>query len=103
MISVSKLLAGLDAEGDGLRYDAAAESTKRQIRERKQRRPVVVWNLTKQCNLYCDHCYAAADTEVAEGELSTAAGKSLLDDLADYGVPVVLFSGGEPLVRRDLE
>jgi pseudo-rSAM protein/SPASM domain protein len=103
MISVSKLLTGLDAEGDGLRYDAAEESTKRQIRDRKQRRPVVVWNVTKQCNLYCDHCYAAADTDVADGELSTAEGKALLDDLADYGAPVVLFSGGEPLVREDLE
>ena len=103
MISVSKLLTGLDAEGDGLRYDAAEESTKRQIRDRKQRRPVVVWNVTKQCNLYCDHCYAAADTDIADGELSTADGKALLEDLADYGAPVVLFSGGEPLVRQDLE
>jgi pseudo-rSAM protein/SPASM domain protein len=102
MISVSKLLCDLDAEGDGLRYDAAEESEKPQITDRKQRRPVVVWNLTKQCNLYCDHCYAAADTECAPGELSTAEGKQLLSELADYGVPVVLFSGGEPLVRDDL-
>ncbi|MFC7076012.1 TIGR04347 family pseudo-SAM/SPASM protein [Haloarcula halophila] len=103
MISVSKLLCDLDAEGDGLRYDAADDSTKAQIREEKQRRPVVVWNVTKQCNLYCDHCYAAADTDIADGELSTAEGKALLSDLADYGAPVVLFSGGEPLVRQDLE
>ncbi|WP_435129869.1 TIGR04347 family pseudo-SAM/SPASM protein [Halobaculum sp. D14] len=102
MISVSKLLCGVGAEGDGLRYDAADESSKPQIAERKQRRPVVVWNLTKQCNLYCSHCYAAADTGTAPGELSTAEGKRLLDDLAAYGVPVVLFSGGEPLVRDDL-
>jgi len=102
MISVSKLLCDLGAEGDGLRYDAAEESDKSQIRERKQRRPVVVWNCTKQCNLYCQHCYAAAETEPAPSELSTAEGKRLLDDLADYGVPVVLFSGGEPLARDDL-
>ncbi|ESP89845.1 TIGR04347 family pseudo-SAM/SPASM protein [Candidatus Halobonum tyrrellensis] len=102
MISVSKLLCELDAEGDGLRYDAAADSSKPQISREKQRRPVVVWNLTKQCNLYCSHCYAAADTGTAPGELGTAEGKRLLDDLADYGVPVVLFSGGEPLVRDDL-
>jgi MoaA/NifB/PqqE/SkfB family radical SAM enzyme len=102
MISVSKLLCDLDAEGDGLRYDAAEESDADQIRERKQRRPVVVWNLTKQCNLYCEHCYAAATDERAPGELSTAEGKRLLDNLAGYGVPVVLFSGGEPLVREDL-
>lgn len=102
MISISKLLCDLDAEGDGLRYDAADDSSKPQIRDRYQRRPVVVWNLTKQCNLYCNHCYASADSNVAPGELTTAEGKQLLDDLADYGVPVVLFSGGEPLVRDDL-
>jgi pseudo-rSAM protein/SPASM domain protein len=103
VISVSKLLCDLDAEGDGLRYDAAAESDREQITADKQTRPVVVWNVTKQCNLYCDHCYAAADTTVADGELSTAEGKALLRDLAEFGVPVVLFSGGEPLVRDDIE
>jgi pseudo-rSAM protein/SPASM domain protein len=103
MISVSKLLCGLDAESDGLRYDAADESSRDQITEDKQQRPVVVWNLTKQCNLYCSHCYAAADTETAPGELSTTEGKALLDDLSAFGIPVVLFSGGEPLVRDDLE
>jgi pseudo-rSAM protein/SPASM domain protein len=102
VISVSKLLCDLDAEGDGLRYDAADESEKAQIRERKQRRPVVVWNCTKQCNLYCDHCYAAAETEPAPGEMTTAEGEQFLDELAEFGAPVVLFSGGEPLAREDL-
>lgn len=102
MISISKLLHELDAAGDGLRYDAAAESDRDQIRRRKQHRPVVVWNATKQCNLACEHCYAAAEFERAPGELSTAEAKGLLDDLADFGVPVVLFSGGEPLLRQDL-
>ncbi|WP_276259532.1 TIGR04347 family pseudo-SAM/SPASM protein [Haloglomus litoreum] len=100
MISISKLLYGLDAAGDGLRY--GADSDAQQIRERRQQRPVVVWNTTKQCNLSCAHCYAGADCGRAPGELTTAEGKALLDELADYGVPVVLFSGGEPLVREDL-
>src|SRR6056297_1092043 len=102
MISVSKLLYGLDAESDGLRYDAADGSKKPQITEDKQQRPVVVWNTTKRCNLYCEHCYAGADTEGAPNELSTAEGKALIDDLAEFGAPVILFSGGEPLVREDL-
>ncbi|WP_049982989.1 TIGR04347 family pseudo-SAM/SPASM protein [Halorubrum sp. BV1] len=102
MISVSKLLCGLDAESDGLRYDAAEDSSKPQITADKQRRPVVVWNTTKRCNLYCEHCYAAADCEGASNELSTAEGKALIDDLAEFGAPVLLFSGGEPLVREDL-
>lgn len=102
MISVSKLLCDLDAESDGLRYDAAAGSKEPQITEDHQQRPVVVWNTTKRCNLYCEHCYAAADQEGAPNELSTAEGKALIDDLAEFGVPVLLFSGGEPLVREDL-
>ena len=102
MISISKLLCNLDAEGDGLRYDAADTSSKPQIRQRKQRRPVVVWNATRRCNLYCAHCYAGAELEPAPGEFTTAEARAFLDQLADYDVPVVLFSGGEPLVRPDL-
>ncbi|MFC7238648.1 TIGR04347 family pseudo-SAM/SPASM protein [Saliphagus sp. GCM10025317] len=102
MISISKLLCDLDAEGDGLRYDAAESSSKPQITTGKQRRPVVVWNTTRRCNLHCAHCYAAAETEPAAGEFSTTEARRFLEQLADYGVPVVLFSGGEPLVRQDL-
>ncbi len=102
MISISKLLCDLDAEGDGLRYDDADASSKPQITNSLQRRPVVVWNATRRCNLYCAHCYAAAQREPAPGEFSTAEARSFLDQLADYGVPVVLFSGGEPMVRNDL-
>lgn len=102
MISVSKLLCGIDAEGDGLRYDAAEESDKRQISEEKQQRPVVVWNTTKRCNLSCEHCYAGAASEPAAGELSTQEARGLIDELAAYGVPVLLFSGGEPTMRDDL-
>jgi len=100
MISLSKLLCETAAAGDGLRYGDPSDVP--QITEEKQRRPVVVWNVTRGCNLACQHCYASAEAERAEGELSTAEGKVLLDDLAEYGVPVVLFSGGEPLVRDDL-
>ncbi|WP_256290618.1 TIGR04347 family pseudo-SAM/SPASM protein [Halobellus inordinatus] len=103
MISISKLLCDLDAEGDGLRYDDGADSSREQITEERTTKPVVVWNVTRRCNLYCEHCYAGADLDAASGELTTAEGKQLLDELADYGVPVVLFSGGEPLVRDDLE
>ena len=102
MISVSKLLCGASAAGDGLRYDDPAGDGTESVRERRQRRPVVVWNATRRCNLRCRHCYAAAGCEPTAGELDTAEAKGLLDDLAAYGVPVVLFSGGEPLLREDL-
>jgi 12,18-didecarboxysiroheme deacetylase len=62
----------------------------------------VVWNVTRRCNLKCVHCYAHARDEEFSGELSTSEGKAILDDLAAFGSPVVLFSGGEPLVRPDL-
>jgi 12,18-didecarboxysiroheme deacetylase len=66
------------------------------------KRPVVVWNVTRRCNLKCVHCYAHARDDAAADELSHTEGRRLLDDLARFQVPVVLFSGGEPLVRPDL-
>ncbi|GAB3027764.1 TIGR04347 family pseudo-SAM/SPASM protein [Natronobiforma cellulositropha] len=102
MISISRLLCDLDAAGDGLRYDAGADSSVPQIAAEKQRRPVVVWNATRRCNLACTHCYAAAQTEPAPGEFTTAEARAFLEQLAAYDVPIVLFSGGEPLVRGDV-
>ncbi|MCG8684164.1 MAG: radical SAM protein, partial [Desulfobacterales bacterium] len=66
------------------------------------KRPVVVWNTTQRCNLKCVHCYSHSHDRDYENELSTEEGFKLLDDLAEFGVPVVLFSGGEPLTRKDL-
>jgi Fe-coproporphyrin III synthase len=63
-------------------------------------RPVVVWALTKACNLRCVHCYASATTEPTPGELTDDQGRALLEDLKSFNVPAVLFSGGEPLVRK---
>lgn len=91
MISVSKLLCGMAATGDALRYRVAGDG-----------RPIVVWNCTRQCNLRCIHCYADADSRDYPGELSTQEAKSFIADLADFGVPVLLFSGGEPLLREDI-
>jgi len=100
MISVSKLLLRSPSESDGLRYMAAVDSGPEQIKYHqehvKSNKPVVVWNMTKQCNLKCIHCYAAATPRPEEGELSTEEGKEFLEDIARYGCPVVLFSGGEP-------
>ena len=101
MISVSTLLCDHAADGNRLRYDVDTDAGD-PVSDRKQRRPVVVWNTTNRCNLKCVHCYAGAESEPKAGELTTAEGKRLLDDLADYGAPVVLFSGGEPMVREDL-
>lgn len=64
--------------------------------------PVVIWNLIRRCNLACLHCYStSADIDFA-GELSTAEVYAVLDDLKGFGVPVLILSGGEPLMRPDI-
>lgn len=66
------------------------------------RRPVVFWNITNRCNLLCSHCYIRAGPgRQREGELTTEEGLRLIDDLAAMRVPLLLFSGGEPLIRED--
>jgi len=66
-------------------------------------RPVVFWNLTDRCNLSCTHCYGSSGPErTTEGELTTTEALGVIDDLADTGVPLILFSGGEPLLRGDI-
>ncbi len=68
----------------------------------EDKKPVVVWNITRRCNLKCVHCYAHAKDQVFPDELSTEEGKRVIEDLAAFGSPVMLFSGGEPLMRPDL-
>ena len=64
--------------------------------------PVVVYNCTSRCNLNCLHCYSSSTADLSSSELSTAEAKQLLHQLAEVNCPVVLFTGGEPLLRNDL-
>jgi heme d1 biosynthesis protein len=64
--------------------------------------PVVIWNLVRRCNLACMHCYSISADVDFPGELDTAAVFSVMDDLRAFGVPALILSGGEPLLRRDL-
>ncbi len=66
------------------------------------KRPVVVWNMTRRCNLKCIHCYSNSRDIPYKNELTTDEGKKLISDLAYFRSPVILFSGGEPLMRGDL-
>lgn len=103
MIGISKLYCGTVEPSDALRYGRHSSNLPSHLLQfSKDKRPVVVWNVTRACNLKCVHCYAHATDDSTQDELSTAQGLKLIDDLADYGVPVLLFSGGEPLVRKDL-
>ena len=76
---------------DHLRYGSATHQ-----------KPVVVWNATRRCNLNCIHCYSKSENKLYPNELTTPEAKAFVTDIAEFGVPVLLFSGGEPLLRNDL-
>ncbi len=64
--------------------------------------PVVIWNLIRRCNLTCQHCYSISADKDFPGELDTAEVYRVMDDLKSFRVPVLILSGGEPLLRPDL-
>lgn len=64
--------------------------------------PVVIWNLVRRCNLNCKHCYSLSADVDFPGELSTQEIFSVMDDLKAFRVPVLILSGGEPLLRPDI-
>lgn len=69
------------------------------------RKPLLVfWETTKACDLVCKHCRAEATLEPLPGELSTWEAEKLIDDVASFGnpTPIMVFTGGDPLKRRDL-
>jgi radical SAM protein with 4Fe4S-binding SPASM domain len=108
MIGISKLYCQGLAESDGLRYGhgqhngPAASAVPQTPKSAAQRRPVTVWNVTRTCNLRCIHCYTDSEARRYAGELDTEEGRRLLEELARFRVPAVLFSGGEPMARPDL-
>lgn len=103
MIGISKLYCGAIEASDPLRYGRRSGSLPSHLLQfSADKKPVVVWNVTRRCNLRCVHCYSLSEDREYQGELSFEEGKKLIDDLAEFGSPVILFSGGEPLVRGDV-
>jgi len=109
MIDVSVLYGGLETPSTPHRYgrkithiDPPEHQRMNLAKAAGERRPIVVWNLTRTCNLRCVHCYTDSEAKKYPDELTTEQCKAVLDDLAQFKVPAVLFSGGEPLVRPDL-
>lgn len=100
MISVTRLLWETEYFGDSLRYSQDSRGARHGVK--KGAGPVVVWNTTQTCNLKCRHCYMDSDAQKYHGELTTEEAKKFIDDLAEFKVPVLLFSGGEPLIREDI-
>lgn len=91
MNNISKLWCGVPGSMDELRYSKTTHQ-----------KPVVVWNSTRRCNLNCVHCYSRSENKLYPNELTTSEAKAFVEDLSDFGVKVLLFSGGEPLLRLDL-
>ncbi len=97
------MYCGTVEPSDTLRYNRSSSQLPSHLLQfSSDKKPVVVWNVTRQCNLKCIHCYAHAKSRPVDDELSTADGIKLIDDLSQFQVPVILFSGGEPLMRKDL-
>jgi MoaA/NifB/PqqE/SkfB family radical SAM enzyme len=99
LISITKLLFDTEYFGDTLRYNQDSRQARHGTTTGSG--PVVVWNSTRTCNLRCIHCYMDSDARRYAGELTTVEARNFIDDLADFRVPVLLFSGGEPLIRPD--
>ena len=109
MIDISVLYAGGENAAMPHRYGRAPTTPRSRdahafavAESARTRKPIVVWNMTRTCNLKCAHCYSNSEARQYANELTTEEGKRLLEDLADFKVPAVLFSGGEPLTRPDV-
>ena len=101
MISLSKLVAGEATVSKHITYGGDSSFIPKKLKEfASSFRPIVVWNITNRCNLRCLHCYASANSDVRE--LTTEQCFQILDSLAEFKVPLILFSGGEPLLRDDI-
>ncbi|MEW5693304.1 MAG: radical SAM protein [Candidatus Hydrogenedentota bacterium] len=92
MINITRLYCNVKTERDWIRYGERIQN----------RKPVIVWNLTRKCNLRCIHCYSDSYNKKYKNELDTSSAKKVIKDLSDFKVPVILFSGGEPLLRKDI-
>lgn len=103
MIGISKLYCGTVEASDPLRYGRKSGNLPSHLLQfSADKKPVVVWNVGRRCNLRCVHCYSGSRDQEYSGELTHEEGLRLIDDLASFGCPVLLFSGGEPLMRPDL-
>ncbi len=103
MIGISKLYCGAVEASDPLRYGRKSKDMPSHLLQFSlDKKPVVVWNVGRRCNLKCIHCYSRSSDAEYSGELTTREGELLLNDLAAFGSPVILFSGGEPLMRQDI-
>ncbi len=104
MIRITQLIHGKGTVSEVLkdRKKPLHQVPSRLLAFAETRRPVVFWNITNKCNLSCKHCYINARPELdGRDELSLEEAKAFIADLAEMKIPLLLFTGGEPLVRKD--
>lgn len=100
MIGISKLYCGGVHASDALRYGRTSSRLPSHLLQfSKDKKPVIVWNMIKTCNLNCIHCYSQSKNVQYDNELTLEEGKAFIDDISAFGAPVMLFSGGEPLMH----
>ena len=103
MIGITKLYCGTATTGDTLRYGRESKGMPAHLLQySSDKKPIVVWNGTRRCNLKCIHCYADSENKQYPNEMTTEEVQALIHDLGEFGAPVFLFSGGEPLIREDM-
>ncbi len=100
MIGISKLYCGGVHASDALRYGRMSSKLPSHLLQfSKDKKPVIVWNMIRTCNLNCIHCYSQSKNIEYNDELTLEEGKTFIDDASAFGSPVMLFSGGEPLMH----
>lgn len=103
MIGCTRLLCGTATVSEALRHGRDSRRLPAHMLQfSSDLRPLVVWNTTHRCNLACEHCYLEAEDRHYDDELTTEQARALIEDLAAMQCPVLLLSGGEPLLRPDL-
>ncbi len=102
MIGCTKLLCGTATVSEVIKYSGEGNIPPQLLQFSDVNRPLVVWNMTNRCNLRCKHCYIEAEDRSYQNELSTEEARKFIYDLGQMKAPVLLFSGGEPLIRKDL-
>ena len=99
MINLTKLWTGTAQPADGLRYGHGSHYGSCAPTAARARKPITVWNITRTCNLRCVHCYSDSNAARYPGELTWKEMQAVVDDLAAYQIPSLLFSGGEPMIH----
>lgn len=102
MIGCTKLLCGTATVSEAIKFNRTDNIPPQFLQFSDKNRPLVVWNTTNRCNLRCKHCYINAEDIDYSNELTHDEAREFIRDLAAMRAPVLLFSGGEPLLRKDL-